>query len=52
MTFPAIMLATDNIISGLAALLVGSILAWKEKGLPAVACACCITVFLLELILA
>ena len=52
MTFPAIMLATDNIFSGLAALLVGSVLAWKEKGLPAVASACCITVFLLELILA
>ena len=52
MTFPAIMLATDNIFSGLAALLVGSVLAWKEKGLPAVASACCITVFLLEFILA
>lgn len=52
MTFPAIMYATENMISGIAALVVGGVLAWKEKGLPAVACACCMTVFILELFLA
>lgn len=49
MTFPAIMLATKSVISGIAALAVGIVLAYKEKGLPVVASACCITVFLLEL---
>lgn len=51
MTFPAIMYATQNIISGLAALIIGAALAWNEKGLPTVAAACCLTVFILELIL-
>lgn len=51
MTFPAIMLATESMISGIAALLVGVILAYQEKGLPVVASACCMTVFILELFL-
>lgn len=51
MTFPAIMLATNSIISGIAALIVGIILSYKETGLPVVASACCLTVFILELFL-
>lgn len=49
MTFPAILHATQSIISGWVALLVGMILAYKEASLFKVASACCLLVFFLEL---
>lgn len=52
MTFPAIMETTLSLYSGLAALIIGVILAWRGKSLPVVAAACCITVFITELFLA
>ena len=49
MTFPSIMSATQNPYSGLAALVVGILLAWCGKSLFAVSVMCCVTVFLIEL---
>ena len=51
MTFPAILNTTGNILCGLGALSVGIVLAWMNKGLPVVACACTVTVLILEFIL-
>ncbi|MCD8088495.1 MAG: AzlD domain-containing protein [Oscillospiraceae bacterium] len=51
MTFPAIMDATSSPWAGLAALIVGMILAWRDKSLFLVAVACCLTVLILELFL-
>ena len=51
MTFPAIVLATDKLAAGVAALLVGVAIAWRKGSLVTVAAACCAVVFLLELIL-
>lgn len=51
MTFPAIIQATAVPIAGAAALIVGVILAWNNKGLPMVASACCITVLITEAII-
>lgn len=51
MTFPAILHATQNIYSGLAALLIGIIAAWFGLNLFQVAVSCCGIVFLLELFL-
>lgn len=48
MTFPAILYATDHIISGAAGLLVGVVLAFKNKSLIVVALASCATVFVVE----
>lgn len=48
MTFPAILYATDHIISGAAGLVVGIFLAFKNKSLIVVALASCATVFALE----
>ena len=48
MTFPAILYATDHIISGAIGLLVGILLALKNKSLIIVAVASCATVFLVE----
>ena len=48
MTFPAILYATDHVISGAAGLLVGVLLAFWNKSLIVVALASCGTVFLLE----
>ena len=50
MTFPAIVTATQTPISGAAALVVGVIAAWLGAGLFPVAVLCCLTVYLLELI--
>ncbi|MBQ9033594.1 MAG: AzlD domain-containing protein [Lachnospiraceae bacterium] len=50
MTFPAIVTATDNIWSGLAALIVGLLAAWFKGDLFFVAISCCATVFLTGLI--
>ena len=51
MTFPAIYQATQSPIAGLAALVVGIVLAWIGAGLLPVSLACCAVVFLLELFL-
>lgn len=51
MTFPAIVNATESPIAGLAALIVGIVLAWLNTGLFPVAIASCATVFILELFL-
>lgn len=48
MTFPAILTATDHMVSGAAGLIVGVILAFKNKSLIVVAVASCATVFLME----
>lgn len=51
MTFPAILEATGSQWSGLAALAVGMLLAWKGASLFKVAVACCAMVYVLELII-
>ena len=51
MTFPAIMDATQSPLAGLAALLVGVIVAWCGWNLFAVAVSCCSVVLILEWIL-
>ena len=48
MTFPAILYATDHVISGAAGLLVGVLLAFKNKSLIVVALASCAAVFVVE----
>lgn len=48
MTFPAILYATENMISGAAGLLVGILLAFKKQSLLVVALASCGAVFLVE----
>lgn len=50
MTFPAIVEATDQPLAGAAALLVGIVAAWFGASLINVAIACCVTVFLLEML--
>ena len=50
MTFPAIITATDNIWSGVAALVVGVVVAWVSGNLFLVASSACAVVFLVELI--
>ncbi len=51
MTFPAIINATQNPISGALALVVGLVVAWIKGDLFLVACSCCATVFIAELFL-
>ena len=51
MTFPAILEATGSQWSGLAALAVGMLLAWKGASLFKVAVACCAVVYVLEMII-
>ncbi len=51
MTFPAIITATDNIWSGIAALVVGLLVAWFNGDLFIVAISCCLTVFVSGLFL-
>ena len=51
MTFPAIITATANPLSGLAALLVGLVIAWRGGGLFPVAVACCVAVYAAEWLL-
>ena len=51
MTFPAIMYATRTPISGIAALLVGIIAAWRGADLFKVAISCCVVVLAIELFL-
>lgn len=49
MTFPAILEATGSVWSGLAALVIGVLIAWKGGSLLIVSVASCAVVFLLEL---
>ena len=51
MTFPAILYATDHIWSGAAGLVVGVLLALKNKSLIVVAVASCAATFLVEQLL-
>lgn len=51
MTFPAILDATGSIWSGLAALIVGIVLAWFGRSLFQVAVLSCAVVFVLEIFL-
>ena len=51
MTFPAIMYDTTYILSGIAALLVAVVLAFRGKSLLTVALASCATVFVTERLL-
>ena len=48
MTFPAILTATDHVVSGAAGLIVGVLLALKNKSLIVVAVASAATVFIVE----
>ena len=50
MTFPAIVTATDDIRSGIAALVVGLLTAWYKGDLFVVAFSCCAAVFITGLI--
>lgn len=51
MTFPAIVQTTQYPLAGLLAMIIGTVLAWKGKGLPFVAGACCMIVLLVEAVL-
>ena len=51
MTFPAIVTATDNLWSGIAALAAGLIAAWLTGSLFVTASCCCIAVLISSLIL-
>jgi branched-subunit amino acid transport protein len=48
MTFPAALYATGNLWSGAAGLIVGSIFAYRGKGLTIVAIVSCITALVIE----
>ena len=50
MTFPAILTATGIVWSGLAALIVATVLGLRGFKLPTVAALACLTVFLVELL--
>lgn len=49
MTFPAILNATQSVYSGIAAFVVGVIVAWMSNNLFFVAVSSCLTVYILEL---
>ena len=49
MTIPAVLFSTGSIVSAAAGLIVAVLLAFKEKGLLAVAAAACIAAFAAEL---
>ena len=51
MTFPAILKATDSIISGATGFIVALIAAYKEKSLITVALLACVAVFIVERVL-
>lgn len=51
MTFPAILYATENMISGAVGLLVAILLALKKKSLIVVAVASCAAVFVAEMLI-
>lgn len=49
MTFPSIVTATSNVISGVLALFFGVVAAWRGWGLFPVAILCCAVVFVSEM---
>ena len=51
MTFPAILTATQSPVSGALALVAGLVLAWFGGSLFQVSVACCVVVFVTELII-
>ena len=51
MTFPAIIYATDSIWSGIAALVVGILVAWISGNLFMVALSACAVVFIVEMLI-
>ena len=51
MTFPAILSASQEPLAGLAALVVGAVMAWFGAGLFPVALSSCLTVFLVQYIM-
>ena len=51
MTFPAILYATDYMLSAAIGFVVAIVFAWKEKSLTTVATAACVAVFCVELLL-
>ena len=51
MTFPAIIEATQTPVAGVAALVIGALCAWFGGNLFMVAAACCLSVFIVELII-
>ncbi len=51
MTFPAIVNATQSTVSGIAALIIGIIVAWLGFDLFKTAVSCCLIVLILELFL-
>lgn len=51
MTFPAILYATDYVVSAVAGFVVAIAFAWKGKSLTTVAVAACVAVFCVELLL-
>ena len=51
MTFPAIITATNSVISGIAALVLGIMAAWFGRSLLQVSVVCCLAVFMIELFL-
>lgn len=50
MTFPAIVQATDSLLAGYIALIIGVIAAYKNVNLIGVASLCCLSVLLIEFI--
>lgn len=51
MTFPAILYATESVVSALAGVAAAGVLAYRGKSLVAVAAAACAAVFMAELLL-
>ena len=51
MTFPAILSATQSPVSGALALVLGLVLSWVGGSLFQVSVACCVVVFLTELVI-
>lgn len=51
MTFPAILYATDYVVSAAVGFVVALVFAWKGKSLTTVAVAACVAVFLVEMLL-
>lgn len=52
MTFPAILNATESVLAGALAFVIGIVFAWKEAGLFKVSISCCLVVFIVEMLIA
>lgn len=51
MTFPAIIRATQTPVSGVAALLLGMVMAWRGAKMVTVAGVCCLSVLVMEFLI-